>query len=87
MTMRIVFALGIILSLLNILMADTELQFSSAEKVILFVILCEFKKTLYFLFVLVQILLKRIFEYFENFFAIGKYTVFICLSRFECNAL
>ena len=45
------------------------------------------KGTLYFLFVLVQILLKRIFEYFENFFAIGKYTVFICLSRFECNAL
>ena len=47
--MRIVFALGIILSLLNILMADTELQFSSAKEVILFMVLWECKKQLNYL--------------------------------------
>ena len=47
--MKIVFALGIILSFLNILMADTELQFSSAKEVMFFVILSESVKQLFFL--------------------------------------
>ena len=47
--MKIVFALGIILSFLNILMADTELQISSAEKVNLFVNHQSVKKQLNYL--------------------------------------
>ena len=48
--MRIVLAFGILLSLLNILMADTELQFSNPKKVMLFVILSENVKQLNYSF-------------------------------------
>ena len=48
--MRILLALVIILSLLNILMADTELQFSNPKKVMLFVILSENVKQLNYFF-------------------------------------
>ena len=48
--MRIVLAFGILLSLLNILMADTELQFSSAKEVMFFVILSESVKQLNYFF-------------------------------------
>ena len=48
--MRIVLAFGILISLLNILMADTELQFSNPKKVMLFVILSENVKQLNYSF-------------------------------------